>query len=87
MSDNTGIYILENKDGYRVLWGSGVEYHFHQEINKTFYEFCKKLPRFNDVKDATNYAKVLDKANRTEYGIVILNNFKNMELNRLGKSH
>lgn len=76
MSDNTAVYMFQTSDGFRIIWGSEVEQYYTDPPRKDFLNFFRKAPFFSNLNDATVYAHELDKANRTEHGIILLSTFK-----------
>lgn len=85
MADTTGIYILENKDGFRVTWGSQVEHSFHRNMSKTFHEHISNLPLFPKYEHALNFAKCVETANKTARGIMLISNYREYDIDDLIK--
>lgn len=83
MADSTGVYILENADGFRVTWGSQVEHSFHKNMSATFYEHLVELPRFIKYEHALAFAKCVEMANNTERGILLISTYRNWDINDL----
>lgn len=67
MSCNMGVFILQNQDQYRVKWSPFINRDANMKA------IFAGAPSFMDKESAMSFADIVDKANNTEYGIVVVN--------------
>jgi len=84
MADNTATYILENADGYRVLWGCQIENYYKEKMQGKLFAILTNLPCFQNIVAAKHYATEVDRANDTDCGIIVLDRFRELALHELG---
>ena len=74
MSSDDGTYILVLKDGYRVSQFHAVE-NLLNSVEYVLMAFEGKI-RWDCQEKALNYAHTLEKDRSTEYGVLILDQYK-----------
>lgn len=80
MADKTGTYILENLDGFRVIWGSEIENKFHSKMTPSFRNLLYNVPFFVKYSEAIMYARVVESANDTARKIIIISTYRKLHL-------
>lgn len=81
ISDNTGTYIIEMKNGFYVLFGSEIENKFHRKMSKSLKDFMlNDVPQFQDLTSAYHFAREVEHANKTARQIVSITTFKKFNM-------
>lgn len=83
MSDKSGTYIIQTKDGYRIVVGPELEQRFHRKMTESFRKFVRELPYYKDFATASSFAKEVDYANETQRGVVSIDTFKDFNIDEI----
>lgn len=86
MADNTATYIVQFNNGFRVVWASSLEDHLHEKMTKTTQDFIRSIPIFLDYNSAYVFASLVDKANKTARGILLIDKYWDQTIDEIRKN-
>lgn len=69
------------------MWGTNVENTVHPGMSAVFERFIMSLPLFTKYDSAVRFAELVDKANETGNGILIIRTFKDTYVDQIRRKN